>query len=73
MFFGCFCYCFGYRHCDVPRCRLCFLIVVALDVDAFVVENVILTTILIVIGFVVFVPVDVVLTIPYCHDDYFSL
>ena len=50
-----------------------FLIVVALDVDAFVVENVILTTILIVIGFVVFVPVDVVLTIPYCHDDYFSL
>ena len=49
-----------------------FLIVVALDVDAFVVENVILTTILIVIGFVVFVPVDVVLTIPYCHDDYFS-
>ena len=48
---------------------------VALDVETFVVvvEKIILVTILIVIGFVIFVPVAVVLTIPYCHDDYFSL
>ena len=50
------------------------LFFVALDVDTFVVvEKIILMTILIVIGFVIFVPVVVVLTIPYCHDDYFSL